>query len=371
MSAWQEVALGDVAAVSWGDTSVTKRSYASDGWPAYSASGPDGLLPYFDHDQDGVVVSAIGAKCGKTWLAQGKWSAIKNTLWFRAQPDVADTTFLYYATANPSYWPRRGAAQPFISLGEARLTRLRLPSLATQRAIAATLRSLDDLIENNRRRIVLLEQMARAIYREWFVNFRYPGHEDDELVDSPLGSIPSGWEVVRLENALELRYGKSLKADARAGGSVAVVGSSGVVGWHNQPLVSGPAIVVGRKGNVGSVTWVTGDVWPIDTTYYVVTDLPLHYVYRLLHGVEFIDSHAAVPGLSRDQAYTLEVVQPPFPLLGRFDAVAAELMAMTVALDRQADVLTLTRDVLLPRLVTGSIDVSHLDLDALLEQPAA
>ena len=68
--------LGDVADVSWGDTSTTKKSYSSSGFDAYSASGRDGLLPYFDYDRTGVVISAIGAECGKTWLAKGKWSCI-------------------------------------------------------------------------------------------------------------------------------------------------------------------------------------------------------------------------------------------------------------------------------------------------------
>jgi type I restriction enzyme S subunit len=245
-----------------------------------------------------------------------------------------------------------------------------LPDLATQAAVLNVLGVLDDLIENIRRRIALLEQMAEAIYREWFVHFRYPGHERDILVDSQSGPIPSGWDIVRLDDVLELRYGKALKADARSGGSVAVVGSSGVVGWHNESLVGGPGVVVGRKGNVGSVTWVPGDFWPIDTTYYVVTDFALHYMHHLLRGVGFIDSHAAVPGLSREQAYALEIVQPPRQLLWRFDAVATQLTGMTVALGRQARTLERLRDELLPKLVTGTIDVSQLDLDA-LDQTAA
>jgi len=203
------------------------------------------------------------------------------------------------------------------------------------------------------------------------VHFRYPGHEDDELVDSASGPIPAGWDVVRLGDVVELRYGKALKADARTGGDVAVVGSSGVVGWHDESLVDGPAVIVGRKGNVGSVMWIASDSWPIDTTYHLSTELPLHFAYRLLGRVEFIDSHAAVPGLSRDQAYSIDVIRPPMRIAQAFDANASTLSDMSMVLAQAADVLTEMRDELLPKLVTGAIDVSHLDLDALLEEPAA
>ena len=70
-----------------------------------------------------------------------------------------------------------------------------MPPLPTQRKIASILSAYDDLIENNTRRIAILEEMAQAIYREWFVNFRFPGHENVKLVDSPLGQIPEGWEA--------------------------------------------------------------------------------------------------------------------------------------------------------------------------------
>jgi type I restriction enzyme S subunit len=245
-----------------------------------------------------------------------------------------------------------------------------LPSGETQSRVADVLSAFDDLIENNRRRIALLERMAQAIYREWFVHFRYPGHEDDGFVDSPLGLIPAGWSAASLEHVIELRYGKALKASARRGGPVAVVGSSGVVGWHDEALVNGPAVVVGRKGNVGSLIWIEGDSWPIDTTYYVTTDLPLRFIYRMLSEIEFIDSHAAVPGLSRDQAYSIEILRPDIEVAESFEETATELSALSSVLERQTAVLSKVRDALLPKLVTGALDVSNLDLDAPVK-PAA
>lgn len=242
-----------------------------------------------------------------------------------------------------------------------------LPALPVQERIAAILGAIDGLIENSRRRIATLDKMAQGIYREWFVHRRYPGHENDESVGSSVGPIPTGWSIAKLRDVIELRYGKALKASARKGGAVAVVGSSGIVGWHDESLVDGPAIVVGRKGNVGSLTWIHGQSWPIDTTYYVSTAMPLHYVYRMLREIEFIDSHAAVPGLSRDQAYLIEVLRPRTELAALFDQTASKLTAMSAVLESQADVLSIVRDALLPKLVTGAIDVSSIDPDKFLE----
>ena len=79
-NAWTSARLSDIADIGWGDLSVTKKSYVEDGFTAFSATGADGLLPHYDFDEDGIVVSAIGANCGKIWRAYGKWSCIKNTM---------------------------------------------------------------------------------------------------------------------------------------------------------------------------------------------------------------------------------------------------------------------------------------------------
>ena len=264
-----------------------------------------------------------------------------------------------------------GAAQPNIGAKDVARFEIQLPSLAEQAKIVGILGGLDDLIETNRRRVDVLEEMARAIYREWFVRFRLPGHENVELVDSDLGPIPEGWELRTVGDVLELRYGKALKADARAGGGVAVVGSSGIVGWHDHELVSGPAIVVGRKGNLGSVVWVDGPCWPIDTTYFVVTDLPLRFVAEQLRRTKFLNTHAAVPGLSREQAYSKAFLQPPEGVLDEFQSVADSLARDASSLMAQNDRLTSMRDLLLPKLVTGQIKASSLALDALVEGAVA
>ena len=125
---WTLEALGALADIQWGDTSTTKKSYTPNGFRAYSASGPDGFMPKFDSDRVGVILSAIGAQCGKTWLARGQWSCIKNTMRFWARAGGVGTEYLYLALSAPDKWPKRGAAQPFISLGDARKIKILQPA---------------------------------------------------------------------------------------------------------------------------------------------------------------------------------------------------------------------------------------------------
>lgn len=115
---------------------------------------------------------------------------------------------------------------------------------------------------------------------------------------------------------LELSYGKALKQSDRDGGDVPVVGSGGVVGGHSRGITDGPTIVVGRKGSIGSVTWIDGPAWPIDTAYFVRPkrdDLDRRWAYWMLRSLrmETMNKSAAVPGLNRDDVYRLDVYLPP------------------------------------------------------------
>ncbi len=161
---YKEVLLGDIADVQWGDTTVTKAKYISDsGYKAFSASGCDGKLPYFDFDREGVVLSAIGAACGKIWYTSGKWSSIKNTIHFWSKnEDVVLTKYLAYAI-NPKKWIISGSAQPFITLQNARKYRIRLPDAKTQQKIVRILSALDNKIELNTQQNETLEKTASEL----------------------------------------------------------------------------------------------------------------------------------------------------------------------------------------------------------------
>lgn len=146
---WRVVQLGEVSDLSWGDTKTTKNSYSSEGYIAYSASGPDGYLPYYDFSRDGIVVSAIGAYSGKTWFTHGYWSCIKNTIRFWSTDDNLSNEYLYLYTSPKGFWPLRGSAQPFISQTDAREKRIIYPGNHLARYFGEVFQPLFQLIRRN------------------------------------------------------------------------------------------------------------------------------------------------------------------------------------------------------------------------------
>lgn len=226
-----------------------------------------------------------------------------------------------------------------------------LPSISEQRRTADILSAYDDLIENNRRRMVLLEVAARQLYREWFVRLRFPGHEHTPIRDG----VPEGWERRQLGEVATLNYGKALKSESRFEGSVPVYGSSGVVGVHSEALVNGPGIVVGRKGNVGSVYWIDRAFWPIDTVYFIAPNESNLYLYYCLMNVPFQSSDVAVPGLNRTYAQGMKILVPTQRIRAYFDDFVASLFAQMATLRSMNEKLRAARDLLLPRLMSGEI----------------
>jgi type I restriction enzyme S subunit len=255
-----------------------------------------------------------------------------------------------------------GSAQPQLPIRDMLSMKINLPDLPTQSRIASVLSTYDDLIENNEKRVKILEEMAQRLYTEWFVKFKFPGHEKIRMVPVETGFepvskkndlIPDRWEVKKLGDIMELAYGKALKSEKRSGGNIPVYGSSGHVGMHNEKFVSGPGIVIGRKGNVGDVYWVDNDFYPIDTTFYVKTSLDLYYVYFVVKSQKFISGDAAVPGLNRSQAYRLKIIVPEKVPLNLFSKKIASWFNEIRILRVQIKKLHTIRDLLIPQLVTG------------------
>ena len=259
------------------------------------------------------------------------------------------------------------------------------PPLPEQRHILGT---LDDKIENNRKTAKTLEAMAQAIFQSWFVDFdpvraKMAGESresickrlkltpeildlfPDRLVDSELGEIPEGWVVKSLGDLIELAYGKPLKAENRTHGSVPVYGSNGLIGWHDEKLINGPGIVVGRKGNPGTVTWVESNFYPIDTTFYVIpaSGIRLRFVYHALmrHDLASLGADSAVPGLNRNLAYISKQLVPHANLCTVFENLTEKLLLPSHNINKQSMVSTEIRDTLLPKLISGEIRVPEAE----------
>ena len=269
--------------------------------------------------------------------------------------------------------------RPLTTLREATIP---LPPLREQRAIAHILGTLDDKIQLNRRMSETLEAMARALFKSWFVDFdpvrakmdgRDPGLPKEiadlfpsRMVESEIGEIPEGWVIQKLGDLLELAYGRALKAESRRLGAIPVYGSRGQVGWHDERLVEGPGIVVGRKGNPGVVTWVPKDFFPIDTTFFVIPKLNpswIEFFYFALmgHDLASLGADSAVPGLNRNLAYMNDQVVPPEPLVKRFERVAGGLLNRAHSLAGETATIVGLRDTLLPKLMTGQLRVVNAE----------
>ena len=301
-------------------------------------------------------------------------------------PGVIDRVYLFYALQYriPELLGSVEAAGHGTGvLPTGRLAALTIPRFehSVEVALGKFMAALDDKIELNRRMSATLEGMAQAIFRDWFVDFGPTRRKLAGLTDpvaimgtlapdlglaAPLAALfpptfgdnglPQGWGERRVDDVMELAYGKALNKTVRSPGNIPVYGSGGVNGFHNQAIVDGPAIIVGRKGTVGTLYWEDKNCFPIDTVFYVVPKSPLVYCYYLLQtlGLEGMNTDAAVPGLNRNNVYRLGVA---------FEASAADAFANigTVMRDaighreRESATLAATRDLLLPKLMSGEI----------------
>jgi type I restriction enzyme S subunit len=321
----------------------------------------------FEHDEmdryglkHGDIVMCEGGEPGRCaiWKEAVPGMMIQKAL-HRIRPhDCLDHRFLFYVFLhkgrNGSFAPLfTGATIKHLPRQNLAKVEIAFPRLELQRRIASILSTYDDLIENNRRRMALLEESARLLYREWFVRLRFPGHEHTRIIDG----VPDGWERKTLGDQVTLNYGKALKADDRVDGPFPVYGSSGVVGSHEKALVSGPGIIVGRKGNVGSVYWCAKDFYPIDTVYFIDAVTSSLYLYYALKHMHFISTDVAVPGLNRDFAYSHLLLLPTESILRNFLETVFPIHEQLNKLDEMNQKLRAARDLLLPRLMSGEIAV--------------
>ena len=165
-----------------------------------------------------------------------------------------------------------------------------------------------------------------------------------------------------LGELIELAYGKALRARDRKSGSIPVYGSNGQVGWHDKKLVAGPGIIVGRKGNPGIVTWAHRDFFPIDTTFYVVprkTNGGMPFLFFALTGQDLpsISADSAVPGLNRNLAYMNRQLVPDKPAVDEFQDCVKAIFTRRHSLAEESRSLAAQRDALLPKLVSGEVNV--------------
>ena len=318
--------------------------------PVVSSSGVTGSHNEAKAAPPGVVTGRYGTIGEVFYVDEPYWPL--NTALYVIDFKGNDPRFIAYLLRNTlRNYKTEKAAVPGVDRNVLHTLKVRAAGANEQAAIASILSAYDDLIENNRRRIALLEEAARLLYREWFVHFRFPGHEHVKITDG----LPEEWERRTFGKIAELKYGKALKQENRIEGMFPVYGSSGVVGTHQIPLVEGPSIIVGRKGNVGSIFWSPVNFWPIDTVYFIPKEQVDFWLYLALPSAGFQNTDAGVPGLNRDFAYSRKLTYPSARLRRLFDASVEPIFAQRTILENYNQKLAEAQDLLLPRLMNGEI----------------
>ena len=301
------------------------------------------------------------------------------------------SSYLYWLLRTPQYREYcRAHSTGTTTLGLSREDFLAFPVPEPQRnkfSIVTILDNTESKIELLRSMNETLEAMARALFKSWFVDFDpvrkkaegrptgLPPEIDalfpDSFEDSELGEIPKGWNISSVREQTEIIYGKALKEENRIPGSVVVFGSNGVVGRHNEALDKAPGVVVGRKGNPGFVKWTNDDYFVIDTAFYIkpISHLSKYYFFWAFLDLDLprLSSDSAVPGISRDSINQCQILVPLKSIIDSFDLDQKRFQKLMHSNDQEIRTIISLRDSLLPKLISGELELSDQMIKKLLE----
>ena len=412
MSSWRNITVDDLGQVVTGYTPpIKKTEYFGDEYPFITPTDmtmdsrivqterflsqkgyeyrKNRLLP-----RDAICVVCV-ASLGKICMTTVPSTTNQQINSVVVNQDKYDPYFVYYllrTKADVIQSLAGGVATPIVKKSTFAGINVCVPPLPAQRKIAAVLSAYDDLIENNTRRIEILEEMAGAIYREWFVEFRFPGHEQVPMVESELGLIPQGWEVKQLGDLCKVVPGYAFKSNDWQDTGIGVlkiknIKSDNTIDTQDMNCVSSEillpkldkyrlmnrdfliAMTGATAGKVGRLRTKTtmmlnqrvAKLDPIDAYRdYVWCKISMEETqtafFRLADG-------AAQPNMSGSQIENYKIIRPPLSVCNRFSSIVGEMLIQTDNLILCNANLRQTRDLLLPKLISGEIDVSDLDVD--------
>jgi type I restriction enzyme S subunit len=379
---FQQVELGELAIFKTGKLD-SNAAVKNGEYPFFTCSRETFRTNTYSFD-DEVVLLAGNNAAGIYPLKyfKGKFDAYQRTYVIRTIDEAKlQTRFLYFAL-RPLLSHLRdistGAATKFLTIGLLKSLKIPLPDLPTQKRIAGILSAYDDLIENNLRRIAILEEMAQSLYREWFVHFRFPGHETVQLVDSELGQIPEGWEVKMVQDFGTVVTGKtpSKKREEYFKGDVPFLktpdmhGNTFILrtneslteaGAASQPKKTLPrgSICVSCIGTLGVVSITTE---PCQTNQQINSVVLGNEAYREFLFFWFRDakqklenlgsSGATMGNVNKSKFESMELLSPPLDLLSRYQGLAHPILGKLELLMRTNQTLRESRDLLLPKLLS-------------------
>jgi hypothetical protein len=334
--------------------------------------------PGVDASPSAPVVTFANHTCAVR-LMKEPFSVIQNIFPKVGRPGVTDTVYFYYASlGRVSLTDYKGHHPTF------RQAHIPIPPLPIQRRIAGILSAYDDLIENSQRRIKILESMARALYREWFVHFRFPGHENHPRVASPLGEIPEGWEVKKLGDICS-----RMESGGTPRRSIMEYWDDGEIDWYKtgelwdgflfeaqekitalgqrestarlfEPGTILMAIygspTVGRMGILTTHASCNQAALGLVADKRIISQTYLYFIlYSLRDHFNGLAQGAAQQNISKEKVSGAMAVVPSRQVLDAFDNQAVPIFEQVRTLQRQTQNLRRTRDLLLPRLLSGQI----------------
>ncbi|NBB19327.1 restriction endonuclease subunit S [Runella sp. CRIBMP] len=287
---------------------------------------------------------------------------------YRSNPLIVDQLYLYYAFQDDfmqgqlrSYGS--GATVEHLRIGDCETIKVKYPPLPIQQKIASILSAYDELIENNKQRIKLLEEMAEEIYKEWFVRLRFPNYENTEFVDG----LPKGWEIGKLGDLVEFKKGRNITQNTISEGSVPVVaGGLSPAYYHNTANTSSPTITISASGaNAGYVNLYFEDIWASDCSYLDTNETQYIFFFYLLlknkqNEVFFLQKGSAQPHVYPKDIMALKMNLPSQCLISNFEMLINPFFEEIKILSQKNQLLQQTRDLLLPRLISGKLSVEGL-----------
>ncbi|MBD0261420.1 MAG: restriction endonuclease subunit S [Tolypothrix sp. Co-bin9] len=374
---WKDCTLGDVITLQRGfDLPSSKRQ---DGKvPVVSSSGISGYHNVAKVKAPGVVTGRYGTLGEVFYIDQDFWPL--NTTLYVKNFKGNDHKFISYflKTLNLAHQNAAGAV-PGLNRNALHLLPVTIPPLPTQKKIAAILSAYDDLIENNTKRIKILEEMAQTLYHEWFVEFCFPGHEHTKMVDSELGLIPEGWKVSTLADACNIVMGQSPKSEFYNEEGQGLPFHQGVTNFGQRfPIDKTYCTVFNRIAEAGDVLFsVRAPVGRINiANKRIIIGRGLcairhkggkqAFIFQQLkekfQEEDSMGGGTIFKSVTKEDMHGIKIMNPNPILINNFEDLVKPIFRNLEIFIAKNQNLRNTRDLLLPKLISGEIDVENLDI---------
>lgn len=284
-----------------------------------------------------------------------------NLTWLKDFTKSINPRFIYYFISNSFFRTYLnsiciGSSQAALTIEKLKNIEISVPTKNIQNRVADILTLFDDLITLNNRRIAILEEMAVRTYREWFVFFRFPGHESTEFVNG----LPKGWEYRSVTDILQVLYGKDHKLVYD--GLFPIYGSGGIMRYGNEYLYEGESVLIPRKGTLNNIILADGKFWCIDTMFYSIPKIPkickLAFFQLKAFDMEVFNSGTALPSMTIKILSCLKLLVPDEKYRTLFEQSISDIFNEVTHFKKLNATLQQMRDRLLPQLMSGQLEVA-------------